>query len=643
MTAQIAQLVVPSDGLGSPTGAIVDWPRSKIYLWRSNASSIRSYDVSLTTQSPILSAALPLETWAADADPVTGNLVLQTNTAAANGSPIALYDAATLTQLASFGISTAFPAYPTSVWAGQALVGVECNGVGYALVKESELSGHVAAIRTDTMAHAGFYAAVVSGCTLNRAIMCRGASGAAGGSAFLTWEGAINGQSATIPLYKVTIAPGAETYNPATWPTANTHITSATIGTIAAASIDAAWATLQANSIGYDSTDGNVLLDVTGAGGGSARYIAKVNAATAAVIWKTPLGASGAALPGYHVGRSRAGFLPSGAFDTVNTSTGALATEALSGLGSISSVMSDDTSGLILLRCAYTAGTGAPVAVSGTPSSFTSFALIGGLLIPPDFPLTGVVKVLLPPAELQFCDAIGAPYAGGTLEFYEQNTTTPKDTWNSPLGGDAHLNTNPLTLDSAGRALIYGDGAYRTVLRDALGNLVWDQPSFTYVSACMVPVVGAADLATARQAMGITDAIEAEALARAAADSAEATARASADAALQAALDAEIARAEAAEAALGALIAGLPPPASPGNVQGGSASLDASGHCHITFPTPFATACDSFVVTGLAVGVWSGAFNVANQTTTGIDVWGSIFGSRTPASGVVFFWLATGH
>jgi len=262
---------------------------------------------------------------------------------------------------------------------------------------------------------------------------------------------------------------------------------------------------------------------------------------------------------------------------------------------------------------------------------------------PPDFPLTGVVKVLLPPAELQFCDAMGAPYAAGTLEFYQPDTSTPKDTWNSPLGGDDHLNSNPLVLDAAGRALIYGDGAYRTVLRDALGNLVWDQPSFTYISACMVPVVGAADLATARQAMGITDAIEAEAIARAAADSAEATARASADATLQANIDAEIARAEAAEAALAALIAALPPPASPGNVQGGSASLDASGHCHVTFGTPFATACDSFVVTGLATGVWSGAFNVANQTTTGIDVWGSIFGSRTPASGVVFFWLATGH
>ena len=259
------------------------------------------------------------------------------------------------------------------------------------------------------------------------------------------------------------------------------------------------------------------------------------------------------------------------------------------------------------------------------------------------FPLTGVVKVLLPPAELQFCDANGVPYAGGTLEFYEPGTSNPKDTWRSPTGDSDTLNENPLTLDAAGRALIYGDGGYRTVLRDADGNLVWDQPSFTYVSSCMVPVVGAADLATARQAMGITDAIEAEALLRIAADDAERTAREAADAALGARIDDEIARAEAAEAALGARIDGLPAPNPPVAAVGGEAALDAGGHCRVTFGTPFATACTAFVVTGNAVGVWSGAFNIANQDRFGCDVWGSIFGSRTPAAGVVFNWMALGN
>lgn len=256
-------------------------------------------------------------------------------------------------------------------------------------------------------------------------------------------------------------------------------------------------------------------------------------------------------------------------------------------------------------------------------------------------PIPGAIRVLLPPAELQFCDADGNPFAGGTLEMYVQNTSTPKDTWKSPLGGDDTLNENPIRLDAAGRALIYGDGAYRTVLRDADGNLIWDQPSFTYVSSCMVPVVGAADLATARQAMGITDAIEAEALLRIAADDEERTAREAADTALGTRIDDEIARAEAAEAALGARIDGLPAPNPPSSVQGGFLRLDPSGHLRVTFPTPFTTTCTSFICQGAAVGNWSGSFN-AEADRLGADVWGTIFGSRTPAANVTFFWMAIG-
>jgi hypothetical protein len=268
------------------------------------------------------------------------------------------------------------------------------------------------------------------------------------------------------------------------------------------------------------------------------------------------------------------------------------------------------------------------------------YGLTGGTPTPP----AAVVNLaLLDTPELQFIDANGHPYAMGTLELYETGTSTPKDSWNDPAGGDSHLNTNPIVLDEAGRCIIWGDGLYRVVLRDVAGNLVYDQPSSTLVSAVMIPVVGAATLAIARQAMGVTDAIEAEAEARAAADSAEQLARIAADNNLQSEIDAEIARAEAAEAALGARIDGLPAPAPPGNTIGGEAKLDASGHCRVTFTTPFATTCDSFMVTGAAVGVWSGSFNIANNDRFGCDVWGSVFGSRTPAANIDFFWLAIGH
>jgi microcystin-dependent protein len=73
----------------------------------------------------------------------------------------------------------------------------------------------------------------------------------------------------------------------------------------------------------------------------------------------------------------------------------------------------------------------------------------------------------------QFIDSNGAPLAGGSVTFYVPGTTTAKDTWQD--GGQTVLNTNPVTLDSLGSALIYGSGSYRQVVRDINGNIIWDQ------------------------------------------------------------------------------------------------------------------------------------------------------------------------
>jgi microcystin-dependent protein len=80
---------------------------------------------------------------------------------------------------------------------------------------------------------------------------------------------------------------------------------------------------------------------------------------------------------------------------------------------------------------------------------------------------------LLPPGSQQFLDANGKPLAGGTIQFFIPNTTSAKATWKDPA--QTVLNANPVTLDSAGRATIYGTGAYRQVVKDRFGNLVWDQ------------------------------------------------------------------------------------------------------------------------------------------------------------------------
>jgi hypothetical protein len=134
---------------------------------------------------------------------------------------------------------------------------------------------------------------------------------------------------------------------------------------------------------------------------------------------------------------------------------------------------------------------------------------------------------LLPIPSPQFCDADGKPYAGGTLATFVPGTTTSKLTWVEPSG--TVVNQNPIVLDAAGRCIMYGDGDYRLVLNDSAGNLIWDQPSSTIVSAAMQPVISAPTTADAVNLLGINDLIAAEASARTSADSAEQTARIAAD------------------------------------------------------------------------------------------------------------------
>lgn len=83
------------------------------------------------------------------------------------------------------------------------------------------------------------------------------------------------------------------------------------------------------------------------------------------------------------------------------------------------------------------------------------------------------MATILPLAETQFNDALGVPLAGGSVHFYMPNTTTPKATYQD--ANQTVANSNPVILDSAGRAIIFGSGAYRQVVYDANGNLIWDQ------------------------------------------------------------------------------------------------------------------------------------------------------------------------
>lgn len=79
----------------------------------------------------------------------------------------------------------------------------------------------------------------------------------------------------------------------------------------------------------------------------------------------------------------------------------------------------------------------------------------------------------IPTGKQQFFDINGAPLVGGQVFNYVVSTTTPKNTYQ-----DSALtipNTNPVILDARGQCSMYGSGAYRQVLKDSVGNLIWDQ------------------------------------------------------------------------------------------------------------------------------------------------------------------------
>lgn len=79
---------------------------------------------------------------------------------------------------------------------------------------------------------------------------------------------------------------------------------------------------------------------------------------------------------------------------------------------------------------------------------------------------------LMPTGKQQyFFPGTALPLAGGKLYTYAAGTSNPKVTYQDAAG--AAPNTNPVVLDSTGSALIFWDGAYKIVLKDALGNVVY--------------------------------------------------------------------------------------------------------------------------------------------------------------------------
>lgn len=79
---------------------------------------------------------------------------------------------------------------------------------------------------------------------------------------------------------------------------------------------------------------------------------------------------------------------------------------------------------------------------------------------------------LMPVPRQQFFDANGKPLAGGKVYFYTSGTNNALATYTDASG--TILNSNPVILDSAGRATVWlGAGPYRVKLADANDVQLW--------------------------------------------------------------------------------------------------------------------------------------------------------------------------
>jgi len=79
----------------------------------------------------------------------------------------------------------------------------------------------------------------------------------------------------------------------------------------------------------------------------------------------------------------------------------------------------------------------------------------------------------------QYLTDLALPMSGGFLYFYETETSTFQNTYSDPEL--ATPNPNPIPLDASGRPSvnIFLDGIYKVILRDSVGNLIWEKDPVT--------------------------------------------------------------------------------------------------------------------------------------------------------------------
>jgi len=109
-------------------------------------------------------------------------------------------------------------------------------------------------------------------------------------------------------------------------------------------------------------------------------------------------------------------------------------------------------------------------------AAFLAILACSGAIVPVN------AGTLLPNGEQQFWTADGTqPLAAGCVAFYIPGTLSPRNTYQN--SAQTITNTNPVQLDAAGRAIIYGTGTYRQIVSAVgpgggcapAGAQIWDQ------------------------------------------------------------------------------------------------------------------------------------------------------------------------
>lgn len=78
----------------------------------------------------------------------------------------------------------------------------------------------------------------------------------------------------------------------------------------------------------------------------------------------------------------------------------------------------------------------------------------------------------MPQPRAKLTNKLGLPLSGGKVYTYEPGTDIPKKTWRDV--DKSVENTNPIQLDAAGEADIYGVGFYRVIVKDFFGLTIYD-------------------------------------------------------------------------------------------------------------------------------------------------------------------------